>query len=422
MSFYQVCYTRVGKQERNAGWRVVAATKGVSKEALERFKSIASNAIQQKNLYEVIPSEIFFIQSDDRFVYLCNMVADCPGDDGRSNSFIHGYIIVRKEYYRRCEIPASIFGMVESEFIKEIPELGNSQEKDLPRKDKIQYRNWNRQALIKKYGIEEIFDKLMVCVLSVLERKSASLCIRMRKERLDMLKEQSKEIMFCIMDRLPRILRIQLTASSFGIGKGKLFFSVEIPEKNQEFLDLETGECLCRLDGGTGYTFIEDFFGNFQENEAWEQTEAFLETVYGWNGCSAVSFRLIEIVYSYYSLREPQNALEDLYVFLGAGPSICPVVYCFLEYLLLRIDVEQVDESMLEKLCCLKEMDKNLGFEEIFTEWIRPLSAKSMEVIRKPKKAKSIVNLKMQTKIGKFCSVLEGILKTFKRAVKNKKG
>lgn len=373
MSFYQACYTRLGRQERNAGWNVLAATEGMSRTALEHFKSIASDVVRQKKLSGVIPSEIFFIRADERFIYLCNMVLDCADDDGRGNSFIHGYIIVRSEYYRKCFFPSSILGIEDFEFIKNANELSDAQMKGLPQKKLISHEQWNRQDLIQKYEIGAVYDELMMCVLSVLERKEASLCIRMKNGQLEDLKKSSKEILFCIMEGLPQMLRTQITASSFDIGRSKLFFSVQIPKGNQEYFDLSTGEYSCPFVCRKWYMFLKGAMCDTRGNPIWEKTIIFFDTVFGWNGCAGVSHRLIEAVYSYYGSGRPENVSESLASFINAGPAICTMTYDFLRYMMPWIDAEELEGDLIAKLCYLDKINEDDEFRNVFMEWMGEL-------------------------------------------------
>lgn len=366
MGFYQACYTRIGRQERDAGWNVVAVTEGLSREALERFRAMASKVIRQKSLYKTVPAEIFFIQTDERFVYLCNMTADCISSDGRSNSFVHGFIIAKSEYYQRCRIPSSIFGLEKSEFIRDISELGDVRTCGLSKRDSICYRQQDRQSLLKKYYIEHRYDELMNCVLSVLQRKGASLCICMRTEQLDMLWENSREVLFCIMDGLPRMLRAQLTVSSFAIGEGKLFFSNQVPEKGQEFFDLKTGEWSCKLVDASRYAFLRKLATEGKNDAVWRQTESFFDEVFGKNGCSSITNRLIEAVYCYNNACMQESASEVVADCLNAGPTVCPALYQFLTYLLPWSDMEQIEESVQKKLQYLYDLKKDENYDIMF--------------------------------------------------------
>lgn len=367
MSFYQACYTRIGKQERNAGWSVIASTEGLSKIALEHFKAIASDIIQQRSLHKELPAEIFLIQEDKWFVYICNIVLDCVGSDGRGNTFVHGYIVTKREYYCRCQNPASVLGLAETEFIKGTNDLTDDSLKSLPKKDILSYHNWNRKILLEKYGLSDKYSELMLCVFSALERRT-SLCIRLGKQKLNMLREISRELLFCIMDGLPQILRPELTCSSFDIGNGTVFFSVDRTEKDQDFFDLETGVWSCSLECVNRYSFIRMLVENTSENQPWKLTERFFDVVFSKKGCSNVTANMIENVYRFYCGDKPENARACLYEMVDAGPSICPLLYQFFSQLLLWIDVKQLDESMQRKLLYLYKKNENGDFAAILEQ------------------------------------------------------
>lgn len=368
MSFYQVCYTRVGNQEQNAGWHTVAATEGLSAEASESFRAFASNAIRQTSLYPDVPPEIFFVCTDKRFVYMCNLVTECASEDGRRNSFVHGYVMAKNEYYDRCRMPSSLFGWEKSAFIRNISEVPDGESYSLPKQEAMPYKDMNRQELLRKYSLDRSYAKLMYCVISVLERKEASLCICIKSEGIDKLWESSREILFCIMEGLPQMLRVQLTASSFRIGKGKLYFSNQAPKENQEFFDLRSGEYSCRAAEEESIVSLQHFWKEEknQVNTAWERTERFFDKVFEKNGCALVNSRLIETVYEYNNQAEPHAANEALYDCLNAEPAVCTELYQFLTYLLPWIDSEQSDETTQKKLCYLYELKKDEDYENLY--------------------------------------------------------
>lgn len=383
MSFYQACYTRTGIQERESGWKVVAATEGLSKEALEHFRAISAGAIQKKNTYAAVPDEIFFVQKDERFVYLCNIVMNCVGSDGRGNSFVHGYIIAKGEHFQRCKIPSSIFGVDESEFVKNPFDLEENSMTGLPKKEDLLFRNMNYQEIIARYGIEHNFNTLMLCIFSVIERKGASLCIRVKMDQIGKLKEISRELLFCIMERLPQMLRPQLTGSSFEIGKGKVYFSVSLPEGNQEYYDLETGQWLCALSCIKKYSFVPAFIEGSLKNSIWINTEIFFENVFRQNGCARVSNSLIESVYTFYNGEEPENALNSLYAFYDAAPMLAPMFYQFLIYLLSRTNLKKTDQTILNWLHYIYDIKENQEYVNLYEKQIISAEKDSDQINKK---------------------------------------
>lgn len=366
MSFYQACYTRVGKQERDAGWHVVAATDGLSKEALEHFRFIASNVIQKKGAYQELPSEIFLIQEDKRFAYICNIVLNCAGSDGRSNSFVHGLIIAKNEYYRNCRLPASVFGMEENEFIRRMSGWNGGLPGSIPMKDICSFQRWDRTQILEEYKLSGRYYELMLCVFSVLERQESSLCLCMGGGHLDELRQIGRKVLFCIMDGLPEMLRPQLTCSSFDIGNGKVSFSICRPETKQEFFDLETGERSCPLACIEHYSFIELFITDDSISDPnWKRTEEFFEMLVSNKRQFFITCLMVENVYRFYCGKNPENAAECLGMFLEVEPFVCPLLYRFLSYLLLWTDVKQLEPPIQEKLLYLCKRNENRNFVEI---------------------------------------------------------
>lgn len=341
MSFYQLCYTRTGMQEMNAGWNVVASTPGISETASERFRSIAANIIRQKNLRKQFPEEILFLLSDDSYVYLGNIVMECGGGDGRGNSFVHGYTMVKSEYYQRCKAPYEVFGVRETAFIKCMAELTPER---MGRMDELPHNFWQGEELRKKCGIEKYYGNLMRCVFSVLDRKDASLFIKVKLREdepgnMD-LKEVCKMIMCCILEGVPHILRPRITFSSYDIGKGKIRFMPVIPDKECEYFDLETGISNCDMRYTRDYTFLSAYMGRGR-NQDWIDTENFLDHVFGAARCSNVTESIVESVYLYYKGEKGSNAARHMERFCKAGPLLCEETERILKYWGRQIEEEE---------------------------------------------------------------------------------
>jgi len=376
-------------QEKDAGWNAIGVTKRLSKQALDRFKSMASNVIYQKNLSDGIPPEVFFIQSDGNFMYICNLVSDCAGDDKRGNSFIHGYIISKNEYYRRCIDPLSIMGMKDSEFIKSYNEMPEGWEQGLPIKNGFCNEEWNVQEILQKYKFADIYSELIACTLSVLGRRGASLCVCVGSENSNELKDMQKEILFCIMEGLPKMLRAQFSCSTSEIGKGKVYFSPRVYESKQEFIDLMSGECVCRFSVLNQYSYIGKFLKGEERKEEWAQTELFFDIVFGQNGCSLINHQLIESVYTYYCNERPTSALESLYACLEARPAICPLLFEFFEYLLPEIDVRRVNFDALLQMKHFLETEPYSSWGGYIEQWMNPLLEQRKGEVKESKEKKS---------------------------------
>lgn len=342
MSFYQLCYTRTGSEQRNAGWNVTAMTPGISEEAVERFRSIAANIIRQKNSDKSLGEEILFWLSDDSYVYIGNAVMECSGGDGRGNSFVHGYIVVKSEYYQRCKMPDSMLGLKETIFIKNNCELV---EERINRMDELPHNVWQRDVLLRECGIETFYRKLMRCVFSVLERKDASLFIKMREADCNKWKELCRKVIYCILLGLPYVLRPGLTFSSDNIGKGKIQFVSMISNRGSEFFDLENGEYFCELKCIQKYSYIDPcIFGNKVSDSAWKNTEVFLDQVFGASRCSNVTSRIIESVYLYYKQEPLKDASGQLSRFYKAGPVRCEKAERIVAYWERQIAEEEAEE------------------------------------------------------------------------------
>lgn len=395
MGFYQICYTRVGGQERNAGWKAVASTKNIPEEAAERFKAISAGVIRQKNMAVKMPAEIFFIQADEGYFYLCNAVMECDGVDGRGNSFVHAYIIGRREYYERCHKPAEIFGVKEDAFIRGNGELWHQ---ELKKEECLPCDRWDKSSILQKYDISmNCYLRLLKCVFTVLDREKASVCIIMDGDICDYeaWNLKCRQLMFCIAEGMPQIKRSLLTFSTFDIGRTKLFFAESRLKECGDCFDLRTGIWSGSDAALQEFSFWEQCAAARQPDEAWVKTEEFLEQVFTGAAGERVGGNMIEEIYLFYHGEKKRDAEEILAELCAADPVPHPILYGYLNSLLENVELDWLDEPGRIWLEHLYELSDNEAFLEMMD------ALRKREQIRKNLISEDLKKNKKKKKHGK---------------------
>ena len=237
MNLYQAGYFRKGRQGSNAGWGIVAPSKGMSQIAKDGFKGIAAKLVELKGSegMPVVNTGLFL---HDRFVYLMNVNYAAQGEDARGVTYVHGYCFSVADYYELCADPAKICAVTEESFPLEYDDKIIA----YPVVNELKYVSLSFAELLEKYHLtDDEYRMLVLGAINAIENYSNPLCIRLSLPR-EQYKEAYRELLYLIMKGLPLHLRIKISAFSYARAGAAIYVS-DHPEGNNYF-DLDTREAV----------------------------------------------------------------------------------------------------------------------------------------------------------------------------------
>lgn len=235
MNLYQAGYFRKGRQGSNAGWGIVAPSKGMSQIAKDGFKGIAAKLVELKGSagMPVVNTGIFL---HDRFVYLMSVNYAAQGEDARGVTYVHGYCFSIADYYELCADPARICAITEDSFPMEHDEAIIA----YPVVNDLRYQTLSFAELLEKYHLtDEQYRMLLLGAINAVENYSNPLCISLSLPR-EQYKEAYQELLYLIMKGLPLHLRIKVSAFSYAHAGAAIYVSDHAEGNN--YIDLDTKE------------------------------------------------------------------------------------------------------------------------------------------------------------------------------------
>ena len=365
--YYQACYTRVGGQGAESGWQTIFVTPYISDEALERFKALATSVIRRKNIQAEMSSEVYMVYSDEKYTYVCNIVMESSGDDGRGNSFAHAYICKKRDYFHLLKSDPEAVLVKDINFKKKKKELSERISECV---DCLEHYHSTKEEIIDKYDLRKAYVNLFYCILTVMSQQERRLFIFYKCKDPNEIKRVCKDIMFLVISSLPSVVRADLSFSAGEKGKSKICFICQPPVEGQKYFDLNRKIFNCDISGVTKFSFTNQCLYD-SRNQAWEKTMFFMESVFGKMRGETVSCRLMESVYCYY--REmgkiSSNAAGILNDMLAAKPEATPVCYTYLRALLECVKEEDVDIANRERLGFLAEKTEDERFKTFYNQW-----------------------------------------------------
>lgn len=366
MNLYQLYFTRTGKQELDAGWKIISASEGISKIASEDFKGIASNLIEMKK--QGVPQEILDIQFSKNFVFISGVNMNSIGMDSRGVAFAHGYIVNANEYYETCKSPEKIFGMKEGTFKKEF-----EGQTSLPVLNDFEYDRLDLNTILQRYGItEEQYEKLVISAILAIEKLASPLCIKTTRP-LESYMSVAKDLMYCIMCGLPYHLRVKANVSSFCKKNGTIFLSSQI--ENDNYFDLESTESSCKDDYITKQPFWQLMLQSKKENkldECFAKLAEFIDTTYGMPIEVSVEQLNIACQYAMYPFVLENNLDDTLSQLLSVEIKKYDIVDTLLsKYLILYIkDNKEIADIRAFKIIQRRFLDStNEQFLDVFCKF-----------------------------------------------------
>lgn len=237
MNLYQAGYFRKGRQGSNAGWGIVAPSKGMSQIAKDGFKGIAAKLVELKGSegMPVVNTGLFL---HDRFVYLMNVNYAAQGEDARGVTYVHGYCFSIADYYELCADPAKICAVMEESFPLEYDDKIT----DYPVVNKLKYAALSFAELLEKYHLtDDEYRMLVLGAINAIENYSNPLCICLSLPR-EQYKEAYQELLYLIMKGLPLHLRIKISAFSYARAGAAIYVSDHTEGNN--YFDLDTREAV----------------------------------------------------------------------------------------------------------------------------------------------------------------------------------
>jgi len=293
---YQLYYTRLGKQGSNAGWQTAAASQGIPQLVKNSFNKLASNLVAAAAKGHV-PPMAFDLQMMENYVFLSHInyasVNEGAETDARGISFIHGFAIHAEEYRELVKKPEQVLGISSEEIM-----LNYNGKKELPLLGELSHGTFSKEELLGKYHLDQKrFNNLMGCVYAAMGTVGGSLVVRSSGCPGEGLRTLFREMTWLVMEYMPYILRMKVSAFS-GIRQGvMLCFSDVLPEKGNWF-DLDTGESHCPA--MPKYEFIELLNHQFIKGEHriqyYSQLEEFVTATYGGN-YEALKLNHMELAY-----------------------------------------------------------------------------------------------------------------------------
>lgn len=312
---YQLYYTRLGKQGSNAGWQVASASAGVPQLVKNTFYKLASNLVTI-GAKPHVPPMAFDLQIMENYVFLShinyNSVNQGSETDIRGVSFIHGFAVRVEEYRELVREPEKFLGISGDAVV-----LNYNGQKELPLLEAFPCRPLSQREILAKYRLDQDrFYDLMDCVYAVMNMVGGSLVVKWSECHGEKQRTLFQEMLCVIMQNLPYILRMKVSAFS-GIRQGAMVcFCDELPESGNWY-DLDTGEFQCPEP--IQYDFITDA-GNLAipdetKKQFYSQLEEFIDVTYG-GKYDSVRLNHVELAYRgiWFQNMKPSEEEVDAYI------------------------------------------------------------------------------------------------------------
>lgn len=249
MNFYQLGYFRTGKQEIDAGWKLVLESDGLDYAAENGFKGISANLAELKRV-SAVPACTLGVFQYEKFVYIIHINFAASGSDDRGVTYIHGYCLSLMDYYHLCKEPEKLLGIREENYIQEY----DSSVKEWPILNELSYEIMDEESLKIKYGFSaEEYGWLVEGAICAIEGLAMPLCIKCSLS-LNEYKQAYKELMYLIMKGLPYHLRHRVTGYSFKGSSAAIYLSDTVEGNN--YIDLDSRKFVCDRSEVELYEFV----------------------------------------------------------------------------------------------------------------------------------------------------------------------
>lgn len=293
MNLYQLYFTRTGRQEIGAGWKITAASAGTSKIAGDTFKGIASNLIELRKPES--PDFVLDVREEKNFYFITHINYAAKGADARGNAFAHGMVLNPADFYEICRNPQILCGMDGACFETE----HRGEVRELPVLNELPHYELDVGALLKKYGLDtETYIKLLKNAILAIENPDMPLYVAIGKNPQE--KESvAKEIMFLIYCGLPLQFCMRLSFCTAVRSHCKICFSDTVYGEN--YFDTGTGNISASYSGLEHYQFFRDFDNIFKSGnggELFERMGEFLNESFGY-ASNQIGCERMEIAYRY---------------------------------------------------------------------------------------------------------------------------
>ena len=247
MKIKQICRTRVGGQEADAGYRISAKSNGVTDSNESFFMAMEGEYFQQAEVDNLCMSVIDLCGSDSE-TYI---TSTCPKFDnmGRRTAFSHGFILQNKDYMEILQEPGLIADLDTEIFLKEQPE--NTALEEISEIIPAGSSPVKAQTLTEKFNIDSTDDKFRNLIATVI---AALINKRQMYVGLDITEENNGEkglsFIAMLLSFFPKTLRKRVTFSTYYIPSNpqrliNLMPSSSLVRDRAFWFDFETGEYRC---------------------------------------------------------------------------------------------------------------------------------------------------------------------------------
>lgn len=235
MTYYQVCFSRIGGQGSGDGWQAVNASSELPSEAAVSF-----TRFQNGNIYpptfdaeDAADQIVTELQSDGNFVFLTRIKYGLKDQIGRPAMFAHSFVFLLNEF---AQTPQDVLCVENSNFAFDIEQTRTSPA-FLARTDALPVsRAMNDLAFTK-----DSYTTFLRCVYFVLDSKAKILLHVI----CDCRPETIQRIMVCVYSAVPFEFRKNITYSTYENQKGTpktIIFNRQRSTANGYFVDPKTGE------------------------------------------------------------------------------------------------------------------------------------------------------------------------------------
>lgn len=110
MTYQQICYARLGRQESWAGWQTLNATDGIASDVSSSFSAFQKGDMGNINLVDPRHEGLqnFVLRSDGASMYLMSFKYGFADQTGRPSAFCHGLVFGRDEFERDPQIALGV--------------------------------------------------------------------------------------------------------------------------------------------------------------------------------------------------------------------------------------------------------------------------------------------------------------------------
>ncbi len=247
MKIKQICRTRVGGQEADAGYRISAKSNSVTDSNESFFMAMEGEYFQQAEVDNLCMSVIDLCGSDSE-TYI---TSTCPKFDnmGRRTAFSHGFILQNKDYMEILQEPGLIANLDTGIFLQEQPE--NTVLEEISEIIPAGSSPVKAQTLTEKFNTGSTDDKFRNLIATVI---AALINKRQMYVGLDITEENNGEkglsFIAMLLSFFPKTLRKRITFSTYYIPSNpqrliNLMPSSSLVRDRAFWFDFETGEYRC---------------------------------------------------------------------------------------------------------------------------------------------------------------------------------